>query len=180
MSWLNTLGGYVGKGIDYLGGNGFGNTLARAGLGAGIGAAFSPKMQKVAPVSAAQLNAATVPQMQNMANRRLAYLQGAQGGKGGISSSDLFERSDLRTQLGQKIGQQKAINSISAQQQMVDAANRNFSADSNRFSNILAGGLIGANLGDNPWANNKTADPNADETPQERLMRFGKMAGLKF
>ena len=163
------LGSLFNGGLSFLQGQGTFNNLARGAIGAGLAHYFAPKMQTVAPVSRAQLDAATLPAMRRSANRRMAYLQGAQGAKGGMSSSDLFERNNLRTQLGQKEAQQMAFNDISAQRQQVEAAQRDYAARMGRFNNLLAGGIAGYNLLDGNKKNKQ--NNNQQQQPQQQAMQ---------
>ena len=121
--------------------------LIGAGLGALMGRHFTPHYQPHAPVSAAALDAATIPALQRQANAQLAAYNGRMGAKGGINSADMFNRANLMYQNGQRAAEQRARDMIAANQSYnnyIDSMNK---VRQQGFSNLLAGGIAGAKLG---------------------------------
>jgi len=105
-----------------------------------------PKPKRPKVPTAAQLDAATLPAMREMAKRRLAYLTGAQGAKGGISSADLWERNNLNLMLSQRIAQQMAANRIQAAQAYNDAIQADWRARLAPWINPILGFMGGYNF----------------------------------
>lgn len=132
--------------FDFLTSNSTGANLLRAGLGALAGKYLVPQPHYQTPVSAATLNAATLPIMEREAQRRISGIMGMQGAKGGISASDLYERNNLRMQLAQNLARQSALNQISANQAQNAATAFNNQVAYQRFMNPLTGALIGYSL----------------------------------
>jgi len=121
-----------------------GKQLLGGALGAGLGAILAPKAPTYQAPTAPQLNAAVIPEMQNAARLRQAHLLGAQGAKGGRSSSDTLESAQLNQQLSRGIGSQRALNQVQAANYYNNAANMQNQATRQRYQDIIGAGLTGA------------------------------------
>jgi len=126
----------------------FNSNLARQAVGGAIGAGlakqFAPKAPQYQAPTAQQLNAAVIPQMKNAAALRQAHLLGAQGAKGGRSSSDTLESAQLNQELARGIGSQQALNQIQAANYHNNVANLQQQAARQRYQDIIGGGIAGA------------------------------------
>ena len=122
------------------------STLEKAALGAGASYLLSPKPPTIQGTDAATLDAATLPQLNKDINQRIAELNSKISAQGGLSSADAAELASLRVELARQLGQQKAVNKISANTSTNNAALQNYTGNRQRFSDILTGGLVGAQL----------------------------------
>ena len=129
------------KGIT---GSNLGKQLLGGLAGAGLGYALAPKAPTYQAPTAAQLDAAIIPEMQNAANLRQAHLLGAQGAKGGRSSSDTLESAQLNQELARGIGSQQALNQIQAANYANYAAGLQNQATQQRYRDIIGAGITGA------------------------------------
>ena len=130
---------------DFFSG-GVGRGLLGAGLGSLLASRFTPKAPAYTPVSQAQLDAATIPYMQQQANMQLANIKGSQGAKGGLSSADMFKQAAIGQQLAQGIGMQQAMNATQATNSANQIAQMQNAAARQRFLDILSGGTTGYNF----------------------------------
>lgn len=112
-------------------------------IGAGAAAKFAPKPPSYTPVTTAQLDAATLPQMRHDIQQRIAELNSRISAQGGLSSADTMELAQLRAELARQLSQQHAANAISANQSVNNAKGQNYQGKRNRFQDILTGGMIG-------------------------------------
>jgi len=113
-------------------------------LGAGLGYAFAPKAPTYQAPTAQQLDAAVIPQMKYAAKQRQAHLLGAQGAKGGRSSSDTLESAQLNQTLARGIGSQQALDQIQAANYHNNVANMQQQATRQRYRDIIGAGITGA------------------------------------
>ena len=121
-------------------------SLAKPAIGAGLSYLLSPKPPTIQGTDAATLDAATLPQLNKDINQRIAELNSKISAQGGLSSADAAELASLRVELARQRGQQKAVNKISANTSTNNAALQNYTGNRQRFSDILTGGLVGAQL----------------------------------
>jgi len=82
-------------------------------LGGGLGYAIHPQ-RAYQPLNVATLNAATLPQMQEDANMRIAQINSQQSAQGGMNSMDAYRVASTRAKMSQQIGQQRALNQAQA------------------------------------------------------------------
>jgi len=160
-----TLGDILSGGLNIIGGDNALGQMARGLIGAGIGSHFTPRLNIPAPIPVATLDASTIPLMQRESNIRMANLQGYQGAKGGLSSSDLYERNNLRTQLSQRIAQQHAFNQISNRQQAYNNAIAQNAHANQRLNNMLSAGAGLASFG------HQTPVENGNKKKQQTIMQ---------
>lgn len=150
INWDNiwsTASKYSGQAFDYLKENPKIGAATLGGLASYYG---SPKPQVIATPTTAQLNAATVPQMERDAAMRRAAILGAQGAKGGLNSADLYERSNISAQLSANIAQEQVKNQIMANQMAQSAADRYYKQRMQQWKNAMAGGMLGYEIFDKP------------------------------
>lgn len=143
---IGNIFGEGGLDLGNFGAGGLGRSLLGAGLGAGLGALFAPKAPTFTAPTAAQLDAAVIPEMERQAQLRTARLLGAQGAKGGASSADVLERTMLGQELARGIGMQQASNLAQAQAAANQVAQAQAAARRQRLQDIMSGGAFGYNI----------------------------------
>jgi hypothetical protein len=153
MAWYND----AWNSVTDFGQGGIGRSLLGAGVGAGLGALLAPKAPSYTPVSAGQLDAATMPYMQRNADQQMQQLLGRQGAKGGMSSADMYKQAQLGNELAMGLGVQKAQNLTQAQQSANQLAQAQYNAQRQRVQDIMSGGAFGYNVF-NPVAQKKKED----------------------
>jgi len=122
-----------------------GNQALGGLAGAALGYFMQPK-QNYHTTSKAQLDAATLPAMQQAAQQRQAQLNSVQSAQGGLGSAAAYENVALRTQNAQNIAQQGALNQVAATNSQNAAAQMAYQNKMHRIQAALSMMKGGANL----------------------------------
>jgi len=133
--------------IDALLGSDMKSRLARGALGAGIASMTAPKMPAPVVSTKAQLDAVSMPDIRRSNADRIAAINANLASKGGVSSSDLYNRQ-LTINDGQRVqARQSAANQLSANASINAAQEAAYLAEVRRQRDIMSGAMTGFNLG---------------------------------